>query len=297
MPFWSRGPCRPWRVPCVVETIAPGLVPGEVVLPVATNRVYHDRRPDATRSSRLPAEPLALMTSAVPGRVLEWDSAFFGISIGQLDTHRLTVAEADAAVAWARGEGLGCLYFLADSDDAQTVRAAESHGFALVDVRVTLRRNAEVTGPADPRIRAAREDDIPALETIASVSHRDARFYFDGRFPVERCDQLYATWIANSCRGFAQAVFVAEIDGTPAGYITCHRDGTKGSIGLLAVAEASGGSGLGPALVGAAIAWFAQAGCTNVTVVTQGRNVRAQRTYERCGFVVDSLRLWYHFRP
>ena len=35
-------------------------------------------------------------------------------------------------------------------------------------------------------------------------------------------------------------------------------------------------------------------GIDRVQVVTQGRNVRAQRVYQRCGFVSAQLQLWYH---
>jgi hypothetical protein len=31
-----------------------------------------------------------------------------------------------------------------------------------------------------------------------------------------------------------------------------------------------------------------------VNVVTQGRNSKAQRLYERCGFLTRSVQLWYH---
>ena len=31
-----------------------------------------------------------------------------------------------------------------------------------------------------------------------------------------------------------------------------------------------------------------------ITVVTQGRNARAQRLYQRAGFVTESVRLWFH---
>jgi RimJ/RimL family protein N-acetyltransferase len=42
------------------------------------------------------------------------------------------------------------------------------------------------------------------------------------------------------------------------------------------------------------MSWFAGQDIKTVHVVTQGRNTRAQRLYQRCGFVTRSMELWYH---
>jgi dTDP-4-amino-4,6-dideoxy-D-galactose acyltransferase len=52
--------------------------------------------------------------------------------------------------------------------------------------------------------------------------------------------------------------------------------------------------GVGRALVVNAIRWFSGQGVDSVSVVTQGRNVRAQRLYQRCGFTTRSVELWFH---
>lgn len=231
---------------------------------------------------------------------LEWDSTFFARRIARVTAHRLTEAEAEAAVAWCAAEHVDCLYVLADSDDATTVRALERRGFAFVDVRLTLTRIA--TGPAPPvaGIRPARADDTGVLQEIARNNHSDSRFYYDGHFPRERCDALYATWLARSVEGYADAVLVAEHEGAVVGYITCllgpSGAATKrsGSIGLLGIAKSAAGLGLGGALIDAALAWFEAHGITEVEVVTQGRNVRAQRAYQRHGFVSKAMQLWFH---
>jgi dTDP-4-amino-4,6-dideoxy-D-galactose acyltransferase len=43
-----------------------------------------------------------------------------------------------------------------------------------------------------------------------------------------------------------------------------------------------------------AIIWFAKQGAEKIGVVTQGRNVSAQRFYQRCGFVTRSVGFWFH---
>jgi ribosomal protein S18 acetylase RimI-like enzyme len=187
---------------------------------------------------------------------------------------------------------------LGDAGDPITTRLAESNNFKLVDIRLTL----EIQVPAQcapdtssSRIRGFLEQDIPVLRGIAKASHRDSRFYFDGNFPVRLCDELYETWIEKSCRGSAHNVLVAEHEGAPVGYITCHLDGPEsGHIGLISVQADIQGKGFGKALVCQATSWFAEQKIKTVHVVTQGRNVRAQRMYQRCGFVTRSVELWYH---
>jgi dTDP-4-amino-4,6-dideoxy-D-galactose acyltransferase len=140
----------------------------------------------------------------------------------------------------------------------------------------------------------AREEDFSALRTIAREGHRDTRFYFDEHFDRAKCDLLYETWIENSFKGYAQAVLVAEVEGKAVGYITCHLDREQSQIGVVGVAAGYQGAGLGTKLVQHFLAWSIREGARKANVVTQGRNVAAQRLYQRNGFVTASFQLWYH---
>jgi dTDP-4-amino-4,6-dideoxy-D-galactose acyltransferase len=227
--------------------------------------------------------------------LLEWDSHFFGHRIARLNCSRLDQEHVERAIQWCRKEKIACLYFLADSDDARTLRLSEENRFRQTDVRMTFERL--LTGPDIPNaavVRPAREDDLRALRAIAAQGHRDSRFYFDGHFSYDECDRFYETWIENSFRGFAQAVLVAESAGYPAGYVTCHLRERESQLGLIGVADAHQGEGLGTMLVQGFLAWSLRQGARRATVVTQGRNVRAQRLYQRSGFVTCSFQLWYH---
>jgi len=226
---------------------------------------------------------------------LEWDSKFFNRRIGRLKSNRLAADEFEAILAWSKSEKIDCLYFLADSDDRCSTRCAETFGFELVDIRMTLERKVDkVAGNPASVIRPACESDIPALKSIAGVGHEDSRFYVDGRFPKELCKSLHEVWIEKSCKGYAEMVLVPESDGA-AGYISCHlpSPGT-GQIGLLGVAPQAQGRRFGQLLIEEAVRWFGHQGCDRVLVVTQGRNLRAQRLYQRCGFTTQSLQFWYH---
>jgi GNAT superfamily N-acetyltransferase len=162
-----------------------------------------------------------------------------------------------------------------------------------MDVRVELARDA-VSEPLPEGVREAGPADLEALRGIASTSHGATRFYADPNFDDARCDAFYDTWITRSFEGWAAGVLVAEGPAGPAGYVSCHLDGDTGSIGLIAVDEVARGRGTGVALPLGAVAWCAGRGATRMTVVTQGRNVSALRTFARAGFLVSSVGLWFH---
>ncbi|HEV3075433.1 MAG TPA: GNAT family N-acetyltransferase [Thermoanaerobaculia bacterium] len=219
---------------------------------------------------------------------------------GRLNRETLAAIER-----WVAREAVECLYFLADPADPETAPLAEESGFRLVDLRVTLERRLGGSGPEsaagrDGRVpvRPATAADLPRLRRIAAASHRDSRFYHDRHFDRRRCDALYAGWIETSCADPAGVVLVAaaaDPAGPPAGYVTgtIGEDGA-GRIGLFAVAADARGRGVGGALIAAVLDWFAGRGADPVSVVTQGRNVRAQRLYQRFGMRTRSVELWFH---
>jgi dTDP-4-amino-4,6-dideoxy-D-galactose acyltransferase len=213
--------------------------------------------------------------------LLSWDSEFWGVRIGRVEGDDLDAKRVDA---WARENGVACLYYLAGD-----VAGAEDAGFRLVDVRVELARQA--AGGDVGAVRPAGPGDEPVLRRIAREAHSGTRFFADPHFPDERCRDLYETWIARSLEGWADAVLVAEAGAGPAGYVAV--DGT-GALTLVAVDPSSRGQGLGQELVRGGVAWCRERGLETVTVATQARNIEALRTYERCGFVTTAVRPWFH---
>jgi dTDP-4-amino-4,6-dideoxy-D-galactose acyltransferase len=144
-------------------------------------------------------------------------------------------------------------------------------------------------------IRPSVPADIPALRSIAKVSFRITRFYNDPNFPSELCDALYETWIEKSCTRIDETVLVAENQKDPIGFISCKFvDQNQGEIGLVGVQPDWQGKGLGQELISESLSWFSDKGVSLVKVVTQGRNSQAQRLYQRCGFLTDTIQIWYH---
>ncbi len=259
-----------------------------------------------------------------------WDSEFFGISIGQVGPGTVAPRDLAAVVEQARVDAVECLYLLVDAGEPGSIAAAERAGFSLTDVRLTLGRDLRARGesatptaartaarsPAGTaagtvagtagtpaRIRPARTDDILPLKALARVSHRNTRFHRDTRFDPARSDEMYAVWIERSITGeLANAVWVVDVDDAPRGYMTiaAGESGAAGVgegmavIGLVAVADAYRGRGYGERLMDAALEWSAARGIARASVVTQGTNPASVRFYERAGFTVSRVELWFH---
>jgi len=239
------------------------------------------------------------MSASSEFSVLPWDSDFFGCRIARVDASCFGAQSAQSLLATARSEGIDCLYLLIDAGSTEQAHAAARSGFELVDVRVTR----EIEAPASEafsfpeNVGLCQPEDLPHLRAIARDSHQDSRFYYDPSFPNERCDDLYETWIENSCNGGAAGVVVARSGGAAVGYVTCEiPEEGLGNLGLVAVARGAGGQGHGGRMVRGALGWLGAQGCARIQVVTQARNVNAARLYEAHGFrtirVESSYHLW-----
>ena len=227
---------------------------------------------------------------------LSWDSKHFGLRIGRVTNARLTESSIEEISQWTRDNAIDCLYFLADPDPA-TLRLAMEAGFRFVDIRTTLEVSLDEPPPERTfDVRLARREDVNNLRRIAGRSHHGSRFYSDGNFAQQLCDELYRIWIERSCldSGFASEVLVVERQAHVLGYVTYRLSSTLAEIGLVGIDQDFRGQGLGKLLLGAAVRRMQERGAETARVITQGTNVPALRLYQRFGFRPVSVGLWYH---
>jgi dTDP-4-amino-4,6-dideoxy-D-galactose acyltransferase len=235
-----------------------------------------------------------------PCQFLEWDSTFFKLRIARVNGNHLNPENADKVDAWCLENKIDCLYFLADGGDQKTIRLTEDHGFHFTDFRVVFRREINkgdtIQAVREPYIiRPARENDVSFLKSIARTNFHSTRFYHDENFPRELCDALYETWIEKSYYGYANAVLIVENEAEICGFVTLKiSDPKTGEIGLIGVNPKYQGRGIGQIMVNEGLCWFAERSISCLRVTTQGCNSHAQRLYERCGFLTESVDIWFH---
>lgn len=229
---------------------------------------------------------ISVTTKLADPQVMAWDTTWWKQRVGRA-TH------LDGLGEWAVENTVGLVCLLVDADHPEEIQEAEERGFRFMDVRVTL---TMATTPRASWARMARAEDTSRLMAIAREAFHLTRFYADPTLDDERCDDLYAEWTRSLCAGGADVVLVVERDAVPVGYVTVSKDGDTSEIGLVAVAADYRGQHLGTVLVNGAIDWAASHDAKTITVVTQGRNIGALRTFEGCGFRVSNTSLWFHRR-
>lgn len=225
---------------------------------------------------------------------LEWDSLFFGFPIGRVvgdtfdgfDDARRTTAEASV-------RGFRCVYFLAAGSDGASWTAATHSGFVPIDIRVELQKSANDSG--QPCEVATKEDEPALLDLVDEHVFTDSRFFRDPNFGRDKAREMFEIRARRGTRERDWFTACERVDGRIAGFVTARmRDEANGAIELVAVGEAFRGRGVGRRIVEAASAELVRRGARQVSVVTQGANLGAQRLYADCGFRLSRCGLWFH---
>jgi len=100
--------------------------------------------------------------------------------------------------------------------------------------------------------------------------------------------RIVADYVDHSELG-AEAAWIAEVDGTPAGCVFCVRENaTTARLRLLLVEPWARGLGIGSRLVEEVLRFSRQAGYSGITLWTNDVLVDARRIYQQAGFTLDN---------
>ena len=233
---------------------------------------------------------------------LDWDSRFFGFGVGRLVAAPVSAADVNETCRRADGATVRLLYAACHPANEAARTALAQAGGVLVDMKRTYTIDFPAAGqdttaaepvsrlPAQPSACQRRQ-----LRALAWQAAEYSRFKRDQRMPAGAWRRMYSLWIANSLNGqIADRVMSADHGDVVAGMVTVALRGPCASIGLLAVQHRQRGRGLGRRLVHAAFDQARDAGLRRLSVVTQGDNPSACRTYEACGMALAEEQCIFH---
>jgi dTDP-4-amino-4,6-dideoxy-D-galactose acyltransferase len=219
------------------------------------------------------------------------------------------VAQLERVLRRARQQGTHLVYWPAHPRQSVPPALLHEYGGLLADEKVTYEsRDFQELEPSESAVSPRwtirpflRGPAPPALVQLALAAGVWSRFRVDQHVPVEKFAGLYTAWMERSTRHeLADAVLVAvrtDDPGPPVGMVTLAHADSTGHVGLIAVAEAERGRGLGLALLRAGRRWMRAQGAARARVVTQQANRPACALYERAGYRVLRVEHVYHFWP
>jgi hypothetical protein len=187
-------------------------------------------------------------------RVLDWETAFFGVPMGRIEQVLRADAEAlpetiGRAVDTLRARQVRHISARVDVEDIELLTSMEATGFRLMDALVTYTTRPRKEPPHEVRevgtIRPFRPDDAPGLLEITEEAYRGykGRFQLDPQLSHIRADAFYVEWARQCLSGaMADQIFVATgAEGRLLGYLAFRRREPVSSAGGVAVF----GGGLG----------------------------------------------------
>jgi GNAT superfamily N-acetyltransferase len=144
-------------------------------------------------------------------------------------------------------------------------------------------------------IRAARADDRPfVLDLAERLVSFDVPHWREKPELVEGDRRALAQWF--DARKHDEALYIAELDGVPAGcaflvtLVDYFNERPHAHLSVLAVAESAEGKGVGSALLDRSVAWAKDRKSDRLTLSALVTNDRARALYERKGFGGEYIR-------
>lgn len=229
-------------------------------------------------------------------KYLEWDSDFFGYSVGNYTAESPEDIECLPELL-KQNEGNFKLIYL-NTQNNLFISHKKISSFEVTPVgekalfqKTNLTRSDIRTGHFDTRQTIVTEN----LRKLALTSGEFSRYNCDPSFVNHEYERLYLKWIENSINGtFADEIVISKDDAEEAGMITYSTKNGICTIGLFAVLENRQNKGIGSNLLKYVENKCVSSGIKILQVQTQAENTKACKFYERYGFKAILIQNIYH---
>jgi len=233
-------------------------------------------------------------------QLLPWDTDVIGVPVAKIIPERLTAETLTQILNELRGQQVQLVYWVSDSQDLASQKAAQQMKGFLADRKITyicdLTQLKNIPKIDESIESYPHQDPDESLLQLGYLAGLYSRFKADPNITDEQFKKVYGLWMINSTnRKIAEEVFVIKKQNKNVAMITSGEKNNRGDIGLLAVDPQFHGQQFGTNLVQAAQAWALNKRFKLGQVVTQQTNLPACALYEKCGYSIEKIENFYHF--
>ena len=224
----------------------------------------------------------------------EWDSEFFGVSIGRVRLDDLTQEALVEIDTEARDLGIECLYGSLDPNRSDVGLLAQRRGWRMVEVAITLARPdlPFTPRPSASRARRGTRQDMANLDGLITTLAPWSRFAVDPRFGPEAARRMFEAWVRRAVEEQEHDERMLAISEDPSGItgLSTHVRSPVPRVDLMGVAKP--GSGASWVLMAEFVDW---AGGGEIEAgPCAARNLAVIRYLEHCGFSVARVEYILH---
>ena len=235
-------------------------------------------------------------------RVLKWDTKFWRKKTATIFTPIINKKVIKRILIFIKENKIKFCSFLCNSNHADSVSLAELNKFKLTDIRLTFEKDIKLVKKIkknkDYNFSLASKKNIKELEQIVNNIYQSSRYYYDINFNQIKVNDYYKDWIKKSVLGLFDdycLILNNEKENRIIGFVSLKiNDDNSASIGLIGVNKIFEGKGYGNIIIKNLFYHLYLKKIKKLYVVTQGRNIRAQRLYQKNDFIIKSSGIWYH---
>lgn len=224
---------------------------------------------------------------------LEWDSEFFGVSIGRVDLDGVSTDDLRAIDDEARDLGIACVYgTLHDPGVGHTAHLVQESGHRLIEVGLRFRRPDVpfAPKPTESTVRYGTPDDIEMLSESLDTLAPWSRFAADPRFGPDAARRMHHAWVMRAASEPEERMLAIAEDARGVTGIATHVRTPIPRVDLMGVIKQ--GSGASWAMMNLLVEW---AGGGEIEAgPCAARNIAPCRFLEHCGFAIVDVQYQFH---
>jgi len=222
-----------------------------------------------------------------------WDSDIFGFPVAQIAEIRVVDpaqarADLQSFLAWLERERIRLASCRVPFDRLRETMLLEQAGFRFVEMVLhphLAQLQAYPCGSQGLLVERATDNDLPAIEAIASDAFGYERFHADPRLDRVLADKRYLIWVRTSHAHPSQRLYkISDGDELVAFFVTESKPDGLSYWHLTAVAPAFQGRGYGKRVWHEMLYFHQREGMHRVATTIAGGNVPVLNLYASLGF-------------